>query len=616
VALRLRAIGGSPSGWVGVSTYDGARWVTYDATMLPSLVVTGLAADSSGSVWVGTDAGLARFDGVGWTVFRVADGLPSDHVQDVATGQDGTVWVATDAGLASYRQGTWAVFRQPGYSQLLFVDPWGQLWMQSYDAVTYAGALSRFDGANWAAVDLGGDVRSMASGGGPLLWAVVGSSPPILKRYDGVKWSDEPVTSLTQHVIGTYVAADPNSAKLYLGMFLTAGLHEFDGQTWSAVRISDGPGALLTMAVMVDAADRVLVSLFNGGRSHGFSRYAGGPWETQWSDPRADGIVLGNAIATDSNGAVWVSGWRHGVARYAANRWEKFDATNGLPDDGVWALAADANGGMWVGTDVSGVAHYDGHSWRRYRVADGLASNSIRAALVDQTGDVWFGTLDAGVSRFDGRRWLNYSKAYGLGGSDVHGLTQGRDGTLWAAGHNWLARFDGARWHSIPAPAPSVDSGSYVGVAVGLDGAVWYANQAENYGVARYDGLHWTTYGVPDGLLSNTVFDLAVDSQGTVWAATSLGVSAFTPQAIPVPTPTPIVPAGPCICRLARQALPSAVLNDAIANPARHEGWQQPLDPGKPVSPYNPPRTCLTLRNPNVAFHPTFNGPVWRVGCP
>ena len=80
--------------------------------------------------------------------------------------------------------------------------------------------------------------------------------------------------------------------------------------------------------------------------------------------------------------------------------------------------------------------------------------------------------------------------------------------------------------------------------------------------------------------------------------------------------PSPAAPAGPCTCALARRQLPAAVLNDALANPDRYDGWQQPLDPGKPASPFNPPRSCLTLRNPNTPYHPLHNGPTWRVGCP
>ncbi len=71
-----------------------------------------------------------------------------------------------------------------------------------------------------------------------------------------------------------------------------------------------------------------------------------------------------------------------------------------------------------------------------------------------------------------------------------------------------------------------------------------------------------------------------------------------------------------CVCPIVLKQVPRVVINDALANPQRYYGWQYPLDPGKPPSPANPPRECLTLANVGMRYHPLWNKPVWRVGCP
>ncbi len=71
-----------------------------------------------------------------------------------------------------------------------------------------------------------------------------------------------------------------------------------------------------------------------------------------------------------------------------------------------------------------------------------------------------------------------------------------------------------------------------------------------------------------------------------------------------------------CVCPIVLKQVPRVVINDALANPQRYYGWQYPLDPGKPSSPANPPRECLTLANVGMRYHPLWNKPVWRVGCP
>jgi hypothetical protein len=75
-------------------------------------------------------------------------------------------------------------------------------------------------------------------------------------------------------------------------------------------------------------------------------------------------------------------------------------------------------------------------------------------------------------------------------------------------------------------------------------------------------------------------------------------------------------PASPsCVCPEVLKLVPNVVVLDALANPARYYGWRYPLDMGKPPSPANPPRECLTLPNTTVPYHPLWNRPLWKVGC-
>jgi fibro-slime domain-containing protein len=92
--------------------------------------------------------------------------------------------------------------------------------------------------------------------------------------------------------------------------------------------------------------------------------------------------------------------------------------------------------------------------------------------------------------------------------------------------------------------------------------------------------------------------------------ATPTATATATATATPVPTPSG------CVCRIVWLRVPPVVINDALANPDRYYGWRYPLDPGKPPGPANPPRECLTLMNMGLDYHPVWNKPQWRVGCP
>ena len=82
-----------------------------------------------------------------------------------------------------------------------------------------------------------------------------------------------------------------------------------------------------------------------------------------------------------------------------------------------------------------------------------------------------------------------------------------------------------------------------------------------------------------------------------------------------VPTPEPPPEPETCVCERVRRQAPAGLIADALANPARYDGWGQRLDLGKPPGPLNPLRQCLNLRHPNLPFHPLWNAVVWKVGC-
>src|SRR5690554_1003345 len=67
---------------------------------LLSNMVRALAEDRSGYLWIGTGDGLARYDGVGFRVWRREDGLPANVVTDLHVDADDRLWVATTGGLA------------------------------------------------------------------------------------------------------------------------------------------------------------------------------------------------------------------------------------------------------------------------------------------------------------------------------------------------------------------------------------------------------------------------------------------------------------------------------------------------------------------------------------
>ncbi|MDH5538251.1 MAG: regulator [Rhizobacter sp.] len=111
-----------------------------DVAYNPNYIVS-LAVDRNGIVWAGTwGGGLSRFDGKRWTQYTVSEGLPGNHVFMLHVDPKGTLWVGTNNGLARMKDGGFDVlttqdglFNNAVFSMTTARD--GTLWVGSFGGV-------------------------------------------------------------------------------------------------------------------------------------------------------------------------------------------------------------------------------------------------------------------------------------------------------------------------------------------------------------------------------------------------------------------------------------------------------------------------------------------------
>ena len=73
--------------------------------------VLSVRGDGQGVTWIGTAAGVSRYDGEEWTSYTVQDGLAGDSVFCIATDPNGSVWFGTNFGASNFNGSTWTTFR-------------------------------------------------------------------------------------------------------------------------------------------------------------------------------------------------------------------------------------------------------------------------------------------------------------------------------------------------------------------------------------------------------------------------------------------------------------------------------------------------------------------------
>ncbi len=291
-------------------------------------------------------------------------------------------------------------------------------------------------------------------------------------------------------------------------------------------------------------------------------------------------------VLQDSTGFVWLGFYSAGVARYDGQQLELYGTDDGLPDLTVRELLEDGSGRLWVASET-GLAvsekplvelaghervrfrsHHGGepllrgrirHNWltrapdgavlvatpgeelRRYRFRpDGSLDRSAVPLPPPATGG--HTAVSAVLARRDGSVWVARENGWiGVrppGGDDFRPLEPGRSptpavtafaegptGTVWAgtrAGGVW--RLEGVSGASPRFERLGPVLGEQVEAILELtDGAVWVASLGA--GLLRLDATGTSRFTTADGLLSDTVWEVALDREGTLWFPTNGGFS-------------------------------------------------------------------------------------------
>jgi pimeloyl-ACP methyl ester carboxylesterase len=300
-AQPVRAQSGPPV-WTTYTTHHG----------LASNVVSSIAVDSDGHVWVGTfGGGMSRFDGQEWFTYSTGHGLADDWVTAVVVDNGGDVWAGTyGRGLSRFDGAQWTNYTAADsgltndWITALAIDRSGNLWVG-----TDSGGVSRFDGRNWQAF-------TPANSGLASFWV-------------------------------TALAADGDT--LWVGTY-DSGISRYDGRAWQIYSTENSALADDHInAIAVDGRGWVWV-----GTDHRVNLFDGQNWRMYTT---ADGLADDHveAIASDSQGQLWF-GTVKGVSVLDGFGWTIYTARDGLAADFVSAIAADLEGDLWFGTLGGGVS--------------------------------------------------------------------------------------------------------------------------------------------------------------------------------------------------------------------------------------------------------------------
>jgi signal transduction histidine kinase/ligand-binding sensor domain-containing protein/CheY-like chemotaxis protein len=538
--------------------------------------VLAIAQDKQGFIWLGTQAGLTRFDGYRTINYKssVSDpnSLADNWVRVLHLDRSGQLWVGTDGGLDRYDSTTKTFTHylpresaQRGngnrHVRAITDDGQGGLWVASADGLHHFDPASqRFTSWHHDASDPGSlandEVNAVARDAAGRLW--VGTATGLDMLAPGAsRFQHYSIDAGGDGKFNAVLALQVDSAQtLWVGTM--GGLEQ-----WRLPGVAAAPGAqplrhrlgaregikagVSIMSLYQDAEANVWV----GTQADGLFRWLPAenrlaPYRHQFSDTHSVADNQISALFRDRVGTLWVGTWNDGASRVDmgsggfARIVRQADTPNSLSDNKIRAILPEAGGKLWLGSSA-GLNLYDPVSgdskvWRHDgRRANSLSDDQVTALWRDQSGGMWIGGR-AGINHLDAAsgaiRALSFVR--GDAASDtIRNIVGDRSGVLWIASRGGLHRLDPRTmevrtFRHDPADSASLSDNVVRPILEDSRGQLW---------VGTFNGLdlldrktgkfrHFRRDPAdPSSLSHDEVHYLYEDARGAVWVGTAAGLN-------------------------------------------------------------------------------------------
>lgn len=519
----VRAICQAPDGylWVGtdegVVRFDGITFVPLESESFPQLRqlrITALVADRAGGLWIGTEAdGLFVLKSGGLSRCTSSNGLPVGPVRSLLVTRNQELWIGTDSGLASPGKctdasGKWVAVSVPPVRALL-EDRDGRLQIGTTRGLLEFDPNLRTVLTNRSPAAVSGSTRALLRGEDERLWVATSDGLFASRTNQSPQWPR--VAGLPSAIVTSLCSG--GAGELWVGSFggLTL-LFEGKVTNWQEL------GKTFDDPVNTLFRDRE-GNLWVGAKS-GLYRLTPSQFHHLTSD---QGLPGNNVVSVceDASGALWAAIWGTGLTRIQGGNFLTLRATNGLTHESVLALHPGRDGFLWVGFDFGGGLN---------RITRGLTNNyprsgnsvpaAVRVIHQDRENALWVGT-SRGLFRFEGESVTAFTATNGLAGNTVMALCETRTGALWIGTDGGLNRWAEGRFDSFKRSA-GLSHETILALHEDSEGVLWIGTKAG--GLNRLQGGVFTSYSTAQGLFSDEVFEIVEDDFGYLWMSCRRGL--------------------------------------------------------------------------------------------
>jgi ligand-binding sensor domain-containing protein len=317
--------------------------------------------DHLGYLWIATESGVNRFDGVNFTHFTTKDGLGGNEILKMAMDSKNRIWFLSFNGVLSYYQH--GKFHNPNNSELL---------AQVRIKASFTNMLEDKKGNIWFTSEIGHLIQLKND---RLIFHETTFSKELNIRQI---WENERGEIFLGAFSGIYQLSQDYQSVSKINEHYFWSIQSFHFPNGSQlIPYKDG-------IIHSDDDNSLMFSLDDLGL-----------------DSKS---TINNVLVTTFREALVVGTIRDGVYLYANSRAPTSGVyVNWLPNKSITSLLMDAEGALWVATLDDGLYRYnEGYDAIKYLGEDqGLDYSIIRSSMVAKDETIWFGGQDGSVYRFN-----------------------------------------------------------------------------------------------------------------------------------------------------------------------------------------------------------------------
>ena len=505
----------------GLARFDGMRFTVFsksDTAGIAGSRFLALWESSAGDLWAGSlDGGVSRYRDSRFTVFTTKDGLTSNGVRRIDEDAAGAIWAYHADGVSTWRDGQWhsAALPAPPISNCPTAPTFTSV---TGDVLGYwcwnATGWARFAYGRWTELPLPAGITSPRA-------LRVGWMREDAQRRIWFNLLDRPGESycVSDGRLTVFRGLAPDQRVFYQD---TRGVLWTNDSAGQAFLWKDGVSTLLPglrLMFSPTAVEDREGTIWIGTPSHGLVRGRLQVLEMQRHPGGAEANFI-YPVVQDRAGDVWVSSGFRGLTRLRGGRFETLTIDGRPQTSEISSLFEDTDGTLWVGLFRNGLARVRDGRLRTEPALSAQINGRVDVIHRDRGGTLWFGGI-TGLFRWRDGRMTRFTSKDGLAFDHVKAIYEEASGALWIGGYGGISQWKDGAFHSLTR-ANGLSSDRVITLQGDERGVIWIGTY--DGGLNRLEDGRLTRYTRKDGLYDDTVTQIEPDSRGFLWMGGGRGI--------------------------------------------------------------------------------------------